>query len=389
MGRRSRGSVSSSSLVGLKDLTREIQRAPGFGEVVAALRNGKSATVDGAWGSAAALVAAALGLHAPSVLVIVLAHVGDVDDFRDDVAGFAGVVPEVFPAWEKTPREVSALDEVFGRRMRALKRLSGPSPPRLVVAPFQAMLQPVPPLESLSRMSRTVAVGEVVPVEALTAWLLERGMSRAEVVEVPGEFSVRGGILDVFPTDATDPVRIEFFGDDIESIRPFDVESQRSLDRWTSVTITAALALDEASWPGSGHPADFFPEGTWVALLEPADLREEGRNYLGRLDGEKGFFTVEEGFERLIRHPTIAVSTVAADSLETTCHLRIESVERFSGELTKVKAELDSAAAGERVMIACHNQAEIERLGEVFSDTELARATGWCSRSGGSGPAFT
>ena len=71
-------------------------------------------------------------------------------------------------------------------------------------------------------------------------------MARAEVVEVPGEFSVRGGILDVFPTDSTDPVRIEFFGDEVESIRPFDVESQRSLDRWNSVTLTAALGLDEA-----------------------------------------------------------------------------------------------------------------------------------------------
>jgi transcription-repair coupling factor (superfamily II helicase) len=361
-------------LVGLKDLTREIQRAPGFAEVVAALKNGRSATVDGAWGSAAALATAALGLHAPTTLVIVLAHVGDVDDFRDDVAGFAGIAPEVFPAWEKAPRELSAVDEIFGRRMRTLKRLSGDSPPRFVVAPFQAMLQPVPPLETLSRMSRTLTVGDSVPIESLTAWLLDRGMARAEVVEVAGEFSVRGGILDVFPTDATDPVRIEFFGDDIESIRPFDVESQRSLDRWTSVTITAALALDEIETGGIGHPADFFPDGTWVALLEPSDLRDEGRNYLGRLDGEKPFLSVESAFERLIRFPTIAVATLAADSLEATCHLRIESIERFSGELSKVKDELDSAAAGERVMIACHNEAEVERLREVFSDTDLARA---------------
>src|SRR4029077_14155999 len=75
-----------------------------------------------------------------------------------------------------------------------------------------------------------------------------------------------------------------------------------------------------------------------------------------------------------LRFPTIAVSTLAADSLEATCHLRIESIERFSGELTKVKAELDSAAAGENALIACHNAAEVERLGEVFSDTELARS---------------
>ena len=66
---------------------------------------------------------AALGLHAPTTLVILLAHVGDVDDFRDDVATFAGIVPEVFPAWEKLPRELNAADEVFGRRMRVLKKL--------------------------------------------------------------------------------------------------------------------------------------------------------------------------------------------------------------------------------------------------------------------------
>ena len=141
----------------------------------------------------------------------------------------------------------------------------------------------------------------LVPVENLMAWLMERGMSRAEVVEVPGEFSVRGGILDVFPTDSTDPVRIEFFGDEIESIRPFDVESQRSLDRWNSVTLTAALGMEDADLASFGHPVDYFPEGTWVTLLEPADLREEGRHYLGRLEDMRGLFTVERSFERLIK----------------------------------------------------------------------------------------
>ncbi len=144
MAKSSSRSPKSTAIRELKDLTREIQRAPGFPQVVAALKNGRSATIDGAWGSASALVSAALGLHAPSTTVILLAHVGDVDDFRDDVATFAGVVPEVFPAWEKLPRELNAADEVFGRRMRVLKKLSSANPPKLVVAPFQATLQPVP-----------------------------------------------------------------------------------------------------------------------------------------------------------------------------------------------------------------------------------------------------
>src|SRR4051794_23366604 len=215
----------------LKELTRLIQKAPGFPEVLAALKNGRSATIDGAWGSAGPLTAAGLGLHAPRTLVIVLAHVGDVDDFRDDVATFAGVAPEVFPAWEKLPREAGPGDEVFGRRLRVVRALRGSEPPRFVVAPIQAFLQPVPTAEVLARSSRRLKVGDCVPVEELTAWLLEKGMLRVEVVEVAGEFSARGGILDVFPPDASDPIRVEFFGDEVESIRPFDAETQRSLGR--------------------------------------------------------------------------------------------------------------------------------------------------------------
>ena len=108
-------------------------------------------------------------------------------------------------------------------------------PPRLVVAPIQALLQPVSKREVLLRMTRRSPWAMCSSLEELTGWMLERGMSRAEVVEVPGEFSVRGGILDVFPTDSADPVRIEFFGDEIESIRPFDPgRSARSIAGTTS-----------------------------------------------------------------------------------------------------------------------------------------------------------
>ena len=100
----------------------------------------------------------------------------------------------------------------------------------------------------------------------------------------------------------------------------------------------------------------------------------------------EGFYTLEATFKRLTRHTSITVSAVASASLETTCRLRVESVERFSGELSKVKAELVAATNGHRVLLACHNAAEAERLGEVFDDTELARSgrlsltTGTCSR---------
>ena len=365
----------SGAGLGLKELTRLVQRAEGFPEILAALKNRHSATVDGAWGSAGPLAAAALALHAPSTLVVVLAHVGDVDDFRDDLATFSGLNPEVFPAREAATKDV-ANDEVFGRRLRVVKRLPTALAPRVIVASFQALMQPVPTPTAIAKMSRTVRVGDAAPIEELTAWLAAGGMTRAEVVEVAGEFSLRGGILDVFPPDSSEPVRLEFFGDEVESIRPFDPETQRSLDRWDSVAFTCLSATDGAGVadPSSLGPlTDALPSDAWVVLVEPTDLRDEGRQYLARVGDPRGLYTVESTFARLTKFPSVTMATIASSSLETTCHLRVESVERFSGELTKVKAELDSASVGDTVLIACHNAAEVERLGEVFADTALTR----------------
>jgi len=386
--------TSSATIPELRDLTRIVQRASGFPEMLAALKNGRSATVDGAWGSAGPLAAAGLGLHAPSSLLIVLAHVGDVDDYADDVAAFAGVRPELFPAlsrwpvanalpgkeagleggWDPQPPAPTARSQdEEGQRIRTAKRLKGSPPPRFVVASFQSLMQPLPRPELVSQTSRALRVGERLVLDELLSWLIGRGMTRVEVVEVAGEFSLRGGILDVFAPDATEPVRVELFGDEMESIRPFDPESQRSLDRWESVTLTALPSLDPANPEALAHLTDYLPEGTWIALVEPDDLREQGRLYLGRAEDPRGLFSPESTFERLLKRPTITLAALSASSLEATCHLRIESIERFSGELAKVKAELDSAAAGDHVLIACHNAGEAERLGEVFAETNIAR----------------
>jgi transcription-repair coupling factor (superfamily II helicase) len=369
-----RVSTSASAVRELQDLTRQIQRAPGFPEVLAALKNGHSATIDGAWGSAGPLVTAALGWHAPQTVLIVLAHVGDVDDYADDVGTFAGVKPEVLPAWDRLPREAGPGDEVFGRRLRVAKAMASETPPRYVVAPFQALLQPLPKPELIARGARTIRVGDSVPIEELTEWLVSKGMDRVDVVEIAGEFSLRGGILDLFPPDASEPVRVEFFGDEVESIRPFDPETQRSLGRWDSVSLSAMVPMDGDRLEDLGHVADYLPERAWIVLVEPGDLREEGRHYFGRLEDPRGLYSVESTFARLLKKSSITLSTIAASSLETTCHLSIESVERFSGELSKVKGELETAAGLDHVLIACQNQGEIERLTEVFADTAIAQS---------------
>src|SRR5438128_11599622 len=148
--------ASQSTLESLKDLTRLVQRAEGFHPLVAALQNGHGATVDGGWGSSAALMAAALGLHAPQTLLVVIAHPRDVDGWVEDLASFAGLRPVVFPAWDNLPTDAPVADEVAGQRLRLLKQLEAAQPPRLVLTTIQALLQPVPDRTQLAQRRRSL-----------------------------------------------------------------------------------------------------------------------------------------------------------------------------------------------------------------------------------------
>ena len=110
-----------------------LHRADGFAEVVRSLLGGESAAIDGAWGSSCALTVAALAADAPETLLVILPRISDVDDFADDVSGFTGEIPLIFPAWETLPQEHDVADAVFGGRLRVLGALSGVDRPRVVV----------------------------------------------------------------------------------------------------------------------------------------------------------------------------------------------------------------------------------------------------------------
>jgi transcription-repair coupling factor (superfamily II helicase) len=265
------------------------------------------------------------------------------------------------------------LDEIGGQRLRLLRRLDDDTPPRIVLTTMQALLQPVPDRTQLGQQRKRLRVGQDVGLETLTAWLVERNFQRMEAVEIAGEFSRRGGILDVYSPDAEAPYRIEFMGDAIESIRQFSPESQRSLGDLQAVEITAqAHDIRADGW--RGHLCDYLPAHSWTMLVETGDLEEQAKHYLERITDVTGLFSIPSVFKQLIAFPNVALTALPAASMEETCHLRVESVERFSGDVTKVRDELDAAAANDFVLVACHNEAEKKRLGDVLASGRLAQS---------------
>ncbi|MBX7166949.1 MAG: transcription-repair coupling factor [Pirellulales bacterium] len=357
----------------LYELAARLEAVEGFAEVVASLHRGHGATLDGVWGSSCALVAAALLRSSPGTLVVATPTAEEAVELEADLCLFSPQVAEPFPAWETLPEELTVGDDIFGERLRLLKRLAQTrrgevEAPRLIVTSMAALLQPVPPVDLLAERTRRLVVGESLDVEDLLRWLLERGFRNMPAVQLPGELSTRGGIVDLYAPDWEHPVRVELFDDQIESIRSFDVARQRSLETLTVVELTAL----EPQGHAAAHLADHLPPSSWFLLVEPQELQEEGRRYRGRLDRPESCHTVEEVLQGVIRFPSVTAAAIATGSFETTCHIQVESIERFSGEIGRVRDELDTAAVGQRVILVSQTEAEARRLGEVFGSTQLA-----------------
>ncbi len=144
-----------------------------------------------------------------------------------------------FPAWDCLPYDrASPSPRVVADRLTALHKLTAtPSQPRLIVTTVNAILQQVLTPADLQKLVRTVDVGTATDREALLGTLAGIGYSRVDTVADPGEYAVRGSLLDVFPAGSEHALRLDFFGDEVESIRRFDPADQRTIDTIASFTL--------------------------------------------------------------------------------------------------------------------------------------------------------
>ena len=366
-------------LLGLAD-TLETHR--GFAEVVASLRAGHGGTIGGTWGSSSALAAAALvrGWDAGTnrLLVVVLPHAADAEPFADDLSLFTAARAIVLPPLESFGDEHPADDPAAAARLAIVKRLTSADEnpddrPRIIVTSIQALLTPLDDPREIEASTRRLEVGGRLDPAELADWLAARGWQAAGAVDSPGTFSRLGGIVDLFATDWERPVRVELFGDEIESLRSFDTVSQRSVDEITGIDLTAlARGCDGGQAGRSTHLADIVPAGSWWALQEPGELAEEARRTHQRLGGLAAASDPDEVFARIYRFPSVTLSAIAPSSLESSATLSIESVERFTGVLDRVRDELETVGRDQEVWVVAPTDAEEKRLRELLEGSAPA-----------------
>jgi transcription-repair coupling factor (superfamily II helicase) len=189
-----------------------------------------------------------------------------------------------FPAWDCLPYDrVSPSSDTVAQRLSALAQfLAEPALPRLVLTTVNSITQRVVPKTMVLGSSFRAAPGQRISGDSLQSFLVDNGYSRTGTVVDPGDFAVRGGLIDIFPPGSNQPVRLDFFGDTLESIRSFDPHTQRTTQQLKSFTLNAAnevlLAKDAVALFRKNYAEAFSGIDTHDPLYESVT---GGRRYQG------------------------------------------------------------------------------------------------------------
>ena len=355
------------------DLTHLLANQTDFMDTVATLQEGQGASVDGVWGSSCALVSAAINTGGFPVNLIVLPEGKQIDDFCDDLTLFTDQEVFAFPVLDSgASRESYGNDDQQGERIRILKRLLGYDRREMtacsIVTSVQALLQPVPTKQSLIAATRSLQVGDSFDIENLQTWLVENGFHATSAVELPGEFSRRGGILDIYAPEWEQPVRLEFWDEELESLRRFNVRTQRSIESLDRIEVTSI----QSYYGGEEHLANYLPRGSNVTIVEMADLDVQAREYLKRADDFQRCHQVREVIQSLTQGGYLLLSALAAGELQHDLKLAFESVDRFSGDVDSISLQVERIGNDHQLVIVCPTQAEIQRMQEILQDTRAA-----------------
>src|SRR5690242_6287862 len=191
-----------------------------------------------------------------------------------------------FPAWDCLPYDrVSPHPAVVAQRVTTLARLSrvtGRAHPAVLLTTVNAILQRVPERAAIAKQSLSVAPGNVAPMANIVQWLELNGFNRASTVREAGDYAVRGGIVDLYAPGMDAPVRLDFFGDTLESIRSFDPETQRTTNELRALDLVPVaefqLTSDTIRAFRTGYVAEFGAAAPDDALYEAVS---EGRKHAG------------------------------------------------------------------------------------------------------------
>ncbi len=263
-------------------------------EVLDRLRNEGSVNVSGLAGSLRSLLAALLYQRTGEPLLLVFEDRAEVDATYADLTTILGSDHILLYREEHhtaaTTRET--LDAEVISLTDVLKMLSD-NPHRIILADLETLVEPVPSLIDIGASITDLKRGAILPFNDFAKDLALGGFEKTDIVDTVGEYAVRGGIIDIYPVGVENPFRIEFFGDEIDSIREFDPASQRSVRDMDQVSLMARVFHSENEDLLTATLFDHLKKGT-------AALLDESERLYGLLE-EQGYAELVEKFQEMPR----------------------------------------------------------------------------------------
>ena len=422
----------------VREIFADVETNPAFLRALARVKGGAGRTrVSGLTPTGKALFYSLLQRASLHPLLVIVNDNRAVDELLPVVRSLAeltgAVSPDAviaLPAYDVLPFEQqSPHPEIQEGRAAALWKVATGAA-QIVITPFTSASMRLRDAPFYAGLARTVRRGEMIDPERLVEHLRLAGYNQVDVVEMPGEFAHRGGLIDVYPPESDRPVRIELFGDEVESLRKFDPATQRSaaatddvvllpltetpVDEGTLAAINARLsghrvggdeeAVEEAvrysgvsvfpGWelyaPIAGATQTLFDllPGATVVLDEPDTLNEahdawwtklsevHERSLIGNLARPEDLYLSPEQWAVDLAHlPTLAIEQLGIEDSSDSEHivLQTQPTMRFHGSVAAMTEEVGKLTrAGKRVMFAVSSTGEVERLADVFNEYNLS-----------------
>jgi len=320
--------------------------------------------VTGVPGSMAALLVGALHDYLAAPIVMIADDREEANCIHDDLLVTQPPGTVAFFAGDHSHGSDPSRDASDVQALRAVA--TGQS--GILVTHSLALRLQVPSPDFVRSSVLTVEVGTEFPLGELRTRLSTFGFSQKDFVEVQGDFAVRGGIVDVFPFTGDQPVRIEFYGDTLESIRQFDALSQRSLKELSTAVIVPDLyappAADDLAVE-STTLTSYFQKGTVVVIEEPGLVRASLDQHSLQSSATP---SSEEVFATLNSYPSIHLQSIAEGSAGTVIDFGGIHQPAVNGSIRLFHEQLlKKIADGYRIIITGDGQGELSRLKELLS----------------------
>ena len=312
--------------------------------------------VEGTWGSFARLLAAYVSEKLERPILYICPHIDDADKAADDLHAFGAERVEALGAWEGEEYLADATDEIRAQRLKLVSRISHLSSRLdkfIIPASIQAICQPIPKPQALEESSLRLQVERTMSPEQMVEWLVENGFERVERIDLPGQFARRGGIVDIYAPLAIDKVlsdkeqtstssedaqaiRIEFFGDTIESIREVNLDTHLSTEQIESINIISAVC--GAAQKERELFINILPQDCIIILEEPTDCEEVAKLFLERADDTSRLYSWADIYEAIAKFTQLYICRFATSEPGDFLKVDIKSVQRFQHKATSLWA---------------------------------------------------